>query len=188
MSDLVIGTDGFEKLLSKLDELPQTVFKDMGYALLTAVLLVEAVAKDNVHKNFKGKGTMAASISHKVLKVRGLALAGVVGTNLPYGAVHEFGATIEPKNTDWLTIPFTGVEGRAKDYQDTFFAWSKNNNLILFQRQGKGQDPKPLFVLVKKTEVPARPWLNPALEACRDRVTHIISEALERSLKNVAGK
>lgn len=187
MGDLVINTEGFQKLLDKLAELPKVVYKDMGYAILTATLMVEEAAKQNVHRIFHGKGQLAASITHKILKVKGLALTGVVGSSLPYATVHEFGATITPKNVSWLTIPFEGVTGRARDYENTFFAW-RNNHLILFQSQGKNAKPKALFTLVKQAEVPARPWLNPALNENKKHLEEIISGALERSLKNVAGK
>jgi phage gpG-like protein len=187
MADLALEADGFAKLLSKLDELPRHVYRDMGYTMLTLTLLVESVAKGNVKRNFKGIGTLAASITHKILKVAGLSVTGIVGTNLAYAAIHEFGGTVTPKNVDWLTIPFEGVQGRARDYSDTFFAWSRNHNLILFQRAGKGEKPRPLFVLVKKTEVPARPYLNPALMECKDTIVLRIGESVKRSLASVAG-
>jgi phage gpG-like protein len=187
VGDVYLESNGFKKLFEKINQLPQVVYKDMGETILTVTLLVEAAAKANVKKNFKGIGTLADSITHKILKVAGLAVTGVVGTNLAYAAIHEFGGTITPKNANWLTIPFAGVKGRARDYDNTFFAWSKNKHLILFQRVGK-DEVIPLFVLVKESEVPARPYLNPALEQNREIITQRIGEALKRSLERVTGK
>jgi len=190
MPDLNLELDGFQKLIEKLDELPRTIYKDLGYTILTMTLLVEEAAKARVKANFKGVGTLAASITHKIMKIAGLAVTGQVGTNLAYAAIHEFGGTIEPKNAKWLTIPFEGVKGRARDYQDTFFQWKKGaegQSLILFQNV-KGGDPVPLFVLVKKAEVPARPYLNPALKENAQLITQRIGEAVKRSLASVSGK
>jgi len=187
VADLELNLPEFKKLISKLDELPQDVYREMGYTILTVTLIVEAAAKEKIHRNFKGIGTLAASVTHQILKVAGLAVTGVVGTNLVYAAIHEFGGTITPKNADWLTIPFADVQGRAKDYTNTFFAWSKNHNLILFQRTGKGE-AKPLFVLVKKTEIPARPYLNPALTENKELIVQRVGESLKRSLERVARK
>lgn len=183
-----VEVEGFKELFKKLDELPKTVFKDMGEAVLSASLAVKASAKENIESNFHGIGTLASSVKHKIIKMGGLAVAGIVGTNLPYASIHEFGGTITPKNVEWLTIPFKGVTGRARDYQNTFFAWTKNNKLVMFQNQGKGTKPKPLFVLVKQSQIPARPWLNPALEKNRGHITTMIGSAIKRSLASVARK
>lgn len=190
MPDLNVEAEGFGKLIEKLDELPRTVYKDMGYTILAMTLLVKAAAAANIKRNFKGVGTLAASLGHKVLKLAGLAVTGVVGSNLAYAAIHEFGGTIEPKNVKWLTIPFEGIKGRARDYPDTFFEWQKGaegQRLILFQRNAGGK-PTPLFVLVKRVEVPARPYLNPALTENADLIGKRIGEAIKRSLESVAGK
>jgi phage gpG-like protein len=190
MADLNVGLEGFTKLIEKLGELPKTVHRDMGYTILAMTLLVEKDAKRRIEENFHGVGTLAASITHKILKLAGLAVTGVVGTNLKYAAIHEFGGTIEPKNTKWLTIPFEGVKGRARDYTDTFFQWQKGaegQRLILFQKNAGGK-PTPLFVLVKKAEILARPYLNPALTENAELITQRINEALTRSLESVARK
>lgn len=190
MADLDLNLEGMDKLMMKIDELTPAVKKDLGRTLLAMTLMVEADAKKRVKENFKGVGTLAASITHKILKVSGFPVSGQVGSKLAYAAIHEFGGTIEPKTAKWLTIPFEGVKGRARDYQDTFFRWKKGadgQQLILFQNV-KGGDPIPLFVLVKRVEIPARPYLNPALKQNEQHITERMNEALRRSLKIVAGK
>jgi HK97 gp10 family phage protein len=195
MADVVLETRGFNELISKLDRLPKVVFKDMGYAILTCALLVEATAKDNVKKAFhmvssaadvaKGGGHLADSIGHKILKVGGLAVTGVVGTNLVYAAIQEFGGTVKAKNVKYLTIPWDGVTGWAKDYKNTFVHESKAGNLIIFQRVSK-DEIKPLFTLKDQIEIPPRPYLNPAIKSNERRIIEIISDALNRSFASLA--
>jgi phage gpG-like protein len=189
VADLSVDLPDFQKLINKVEGLPAEVRKDMGKTILAVTLLVEKSAKAKVKSNFKGVGALAASITHKIMKLAGLSVAGQVGTNLAYAAIHEFGGTIEPKNAKWLTIPFEGVQGRARDYTDTFFRWKRGKegqSLILFQNV-KGGEPIPLFVLVKKAEIPARPYLNPALKENEQEIVKRISETLVRSLKRVSG-
>lgn len=98
-----------------------------------------------------------------------------------YAKIHEYGGTIKPVNSQWLTIPLEAAKtragvarGGARDYKNTFFATSKAGNLILFQRLGKSaggrqkrrtfvrngvrekSDIEPLFLLVKEVTIPAR--------------------------------
>lgn len=185
MADLVV--EGMDKLLEKLDQLAPEVKRTVGHEILTATLLVEQSAKQNIARNFHGKGTLAASVKHRLEKLSGLSLAGVVYSNLVYAAIHEFGGTIKPKDAKWLTIPFEGVQGRARDYQDTFFASTSAGNLVMFQKRGKDM-AVPLFLLVKQAEIPARPWLNPALESNREAVVGIIGNAVKEALASVAQK
>lgn len=190
MGDVIVENKGFEEMMRKMEAFPQEMRKEMGKAILAASLDVEAAAKKNVKEKFGGVGHLAASINHKILKSKGVPITGVIGTNLAYAAIHEHGGTIEPKNAKWLTIPFKGVVGKARDYTDTFFQWKKSdegNTLILYQNV-EGGKPIPLFVLVKKSQVPARPYLNPALTANKENVLNKINKAIERSLKNVARK
>lgn len=184
MADIVV--EGMDKLLKKLDQLTPEIKKTVGREILTATLLIEQSAKQNIARNFHGKGTLAASVKHRLEKFGGLSLAGVVYSNLVYAAIHEFGGTVTPKDAKWLTIPFEGVQGRAMDYQDTFFAKTASGNLVLFQK--RGGEAIPLFLLVKKAEIPARPWLNPALENNREAVTTIIGDAVKEALASVAQK
>jgi len=185
VADLVV--EGMDKLLEKLDQLTPEIKKTVGREILTATLLVEQSAKQNIARNFHGKGTLAASVKHRLEKISGLSLAGVVYSNLVYAAIHEFGGTIEPKNAKWLTIPFEGVQGRAMAYQDPFFARTLTGALVMFQKRGK-DEAVPLFLLVKQVEIPARPWLNPALENNREAVVGIIGNAVKEALASVAQK
>jgi len=89
----------------------------------------------------------------------------------PVARIHEHGTTgaggtmppIRPKRVKWLTIPLPGAfKGqsrgkalRAIRQQNTFFAWSKKHNLLMFRKNSK-TDIEPIFVLKKKVELKPR--------------------------------
>lgn len=90
------------------------------------------------------------------------------GTDTVYGAVMHFGAegknAIRPKRAQWLTLPMPGVKGRARDHQNTFFKRipsdiTGKDELYIFQNTKDG-GIKPLYHLVKKVEIPARPFMT----------------------------
>lgn len=80
------------------------------------------------------------------------------GTNLPYAGILQFGGTVTPTRGKYLTLPFPGVHGKARSYENTFVKKSKKGNLIIFQNMGGGQI-RPLFLLRKKVKIPSRPFL-----------------------------
>jgi phage gpG-like protein len=87
-----------------------------------------------------------------------------IGTDLIYSAVMHFGAqgknAIRPRKAKWLTIPFPGVDKPAREYSDTFVIFPlTGGNPIMFQKLPSGGF-LPLFTLVKKVEIPPRPYLT----------------------------
>jgi phage gpG-like protein len=76
------------------------------------------------------------------------------GTDLEYAAIHHFGGVIVPKRAKMLTLPFPGVDGRARDYENTFIA--KN---IIFQKLDGGGF-RPLFSLRMEVRMPDRPFMT----------------------------
>lgn len=75
------------------------------------------------------------------------------GTNLKYAAIHHYGGTVRPKGHPYLTLPFPGVTGKARDYNNTFFAKG-----VLFQKTGNRMY-KPLFLLKREVTIPSRPFM-----------------------------
>jgi len=106
---------------------------------------------------------------------------GVVGTNLVYGPVHEFGATIRPKTKKWLTIPFPGGgavtalgvgRGSAREFKNTFIA----NDIIFGQSTGKSDKIVPLFILKKSVTIKPRPFIRPAIDRNASNVRRVFLE------------
>lgn len=184
---MTLEIDGFKELAAKAGQLTPEVKKDLNKTMLVAALMVENAAKRNVQDKFNTKsGEFVGSIGHKLHRIQGFVQAVTVGTNIKYGSIHELGGTIEPRDAQWLTIPMPGITGYARDYQNTFFAISKNNNLVLFQNEGGSV--RPLFVLKKSIEIPARPYLGPALNENAAHLTKLIGDAVKRGLRRVSGK
>lgn len=89
-------------------------------------------------------------------------LQGMIGANVVYARIQEFGGTIVPKTSKYLAIPLpaalnangTPIRPSARDWTNTFVARSKAGNLIIFQkRAGKAV---PLYVLKSKVYIPPR--------------------------------
>jgi len=149
--------------------------------------VAQRLAKENVTGGGKAtnrlnvrSGRLRSSITKKVIS-KGTRHRGIIGSNVVYARIHEEGGVIKPVSAKYLTIPLQAaktragvVRGRARDFQDTFFRHSKSKNLILFQK--KGDEIIPLFLLVKRVEIPARPYLKPALEKVIPVVTQKIAE------------
>lgn len=76
------------------------------------------------------------------------------GTPEAFAGAHHFKTIIRPKRTKYLAIPYPGVEGRPRDYENTFFA-----KRSMFQSQESGP-PKLLFMLKDEVVNPARPFMT----------------------------
>ncbi len=123
-------------------------------------------------------GALAKSIGGKKIRnTSGINIvvgSGVFAPEVPYALIQELGGTVTPKRRDWLAIPFRGIKGFPREYQDTFFAHSKRGNLILFQKQGK--DKKPLFAMKKEVKVPASRWFSSVIGKQKEKLAAMLSE------------
>ena len=90
----------------------------------------------------------------------------IVGSNLKYARIHQFGGTIKPKNAKYLTVPLTQEARKGskalgtRKYLDNLKAkgWS------VFVRKGiifakKGNKLKALFALKDSVEIPQRTFV-----------------------------
>ena len=83
----------------------------------------------------------------------------ITPTSMTYGtpsglsAIHHFGGEIKPKRAKYLALPYPGVKGRPREYQNTFF-----RGMTLYQTTAEGL--KPLFFLKDKVTIPARPHIT----------------------------
>jgi len=130
--------------------------------------------KTNIRGRFLkvGTGKLWRSIGRKFIR-KGEASEVVIGTNVsgkeydvPYASAHEEGATIRPKNKQWLTIPLAGYKGTAANIpkDKSFFLRTVTGNLLLCEKTGKtGKAWKARFMLVKQVRLPARRWFTKSL-------------------------
>ena len=98
---------------------------------------------------------------------------------MPYAAIQEFGGIITPKNRQFLAIPTQEnrrrdgspivTTGQLRTLQKLGLAFIANGTI--FQRVlGKNQPPQAMFILRKSVDIPARPFLRPALVAKQDDI------------------
>ena len=179
--------EGTDRLRAALD--PAKFQKTMVSALTKSAAKVQKHAVQNLKDGSsvaRVRGGLMQSVASIVDASR---LIARVGTNLVYGPVHEYGATIRPKRGKFLVFPMPVNEARqnvrgtrlAKGWQKTM-KWRRRASL------GKGMGGVTIsgdvvMVFAKKVTIPPRPWLGPAL---RDESAHIIEtfrETLERSLR-----
>jgi hypothetical protein len=115
--------------------------------------------------------------------IRGGMLAG---QGLPYPPVHEFGATITPKNSQYLAIPleealtaagvakFAPRDAEAAGYK-TFF----RGKILYGVKDGILY---PLFVMVTSVTIPARPTVGPTLDRNKDWIVERLKKATDEAV------
>jgi hypothetical protein len=127
---------------------------------------------------WRKSGHLALSTNGRVLRTpTGLRIilgSGVFAPEVPYAVLQEEGGTIRPKRAKWLAIPFRGVKGFPREYNDTFFARSKRGNLIMFQKRGK--DKEPLFAMKKEVKVQASRWFSSVIGKQKEKLAAMLSE------------
>lgn len=192
--------DGIKLLRRAEGELPAEIkrivkeitFNDMLFrAQKNAKQLLNRNTTGNLSSNIKPFIQIIGSIINAGLKVD--------LNRIPGARIHELGGVIKPVKAKALTIPFPGVKGFARDFENTFIAKG-----IIFQRLGKtktgrrrrrttqfgfkvgkfkfkgGLQPiRPLFILKKSVTIPARPYLRPALEATIPEIVKAIKAIKE---------
>lgn len=82
----------------------------------------------------------------------------VVGTNVKYAAIHQFGGVIRAKNGPFLAIPITGAArqaGSPRNMPDLHVAQTLKGQFFLADGKGVTQ-----FLLRRQVTIPARPYLG----------------------------
>lgn len=92
---------------------------------------------------------------------------------------HEFGATIRPKRSKWLTIPLIrAAKGkRASDFGDLFFYKPRNADYAFLGRE-RGKDMENVFLLVKSITIPERSFIRTGYDENVDKITNKIESML----------
>jgi phage gpG-like protein len=109
-----------------------------------------------------------------------------ISVGVKYGRIHEFGGKIVPKTARALTIPFPGITGRARDYQNTWLYRRSGMNPVIMQRLssplGRKTSYRPLFTLVKSVTIPARPYILPSFKKTKGQLAAGLEKAIGESL------
>lgn len=155
---VVIGQD---ELLRKFRGMGEAVQgKNLGRVAMIGGWVIRDAARDNI----KDQGlirtrTLSRSLDAEISEQSATRAAVDIGTNLEYGAIHEFGGTIKPKTSRYLAIPVGERTGSPLKYSDLKVRKTGKGNLVLVDGSGGVQ-----YVLKSSVEIPARPYLRPAID------------------------
>jgi phage gpG-like protein len=194
--ELKIDKADVDRVINKLAQLDPKRKDDIAYkSFVDATAFIEQQLKMNISgKILKVRsGRLHTSIG-SIVDDSGNQLHGIIGSGVrqgqrvPYADIHETGGTITPKRVNWLTIPLRAAltpagmpRGRARDFENTFFAYSKAGNLILFQLKGK--KAVALFLLKKSVTIPARRYMSITAEECAGQIADIMINRIDKELQ-----
>lgn len=154
---LKIEMRGTKEAIAELRGLSAKVKAALQKALKRAAVLVESEAKRIIYRGrpdhlIGRSGRLRQSITHEVMDT-----SAAVGTNVVYARIHEEGGTtsphvIRPVNAQALAFQVGG---------NTVFA---------------------AFVNHPGSQIPARPYLKPALDSQEDTIRDLMEDAVEKVL------
>lgn len=128
---------------------------------LKAAHEVQAKAKINVHQKLnttgKAKGTLSRSVT--VLSNRN-KLQAEIGPSVIYGRIHEFGGVIKPVKGEYLWFRLPGAQA---------ISYSKSGSVKA------GATAEGHLIRVKQVTIPARPYLQPALDEIEPKIEGMIN-------------
>lgn len=187
MARVVVRSEGLARVIASFNGVEARAKQNWGR---TAYSEGARAATEIARRYNKRSGALARSYGHRVEMLSRLVRLEV-GTIQPgssdkvlsYAAAQEFGATIRPRNRQYLTIPLAAAKtaagvarGSARDYPNTFIAKG-----IIFQRQAGGP-PLPLFKLAKQVKIKGTGIATAAVLDAHRRIESRVAEDFERAL------
>lgn len=187
------------KQLAEIKALMQKISTLKSHEIITSFQRACLVLENRVKVNISGdvlktrSGRLRQSIGTMVSEKEGM-LAGNIGSGqrtgkpVVYANILETGGVIRPVKRQWLTIPTEYAKARsgagnikALEIKQSFFARSKNGNLILFD--GAHRTPIPMFVLKKRVKIPAKHYLTISVTQGQQEAYNQIVRGLSEVLK-----
>ncbi len=119
-------------------------------------------------------GNLRNSIDFEVMPEKQLAR---ILANTEYAAIQELGGEIKPVMKKALTIPIhpSAKNKQASDFDDLFMIKKDGLHPILARKTPGGRKIIPMFLLVSKVNMPAQPYLRPAVYENLDKITEIFA-------------
>ena len=166
--------DEIKKALERLADRVAPDSRPMKITLIRIATQIVNTAKRNVRQVLTMRsGKLVRSIDFRLVK------GGVeIGTfGVPYGRIHEFGGVITPRRRRFLTIPADKpfVNRSALSFDLKFGRIPKKGGKpYLITQQGSAA-----YRLVKRVEIPARPFLGPAIKVNEGVAIHLLERLLD---------
>lgn len=124
----------------------------------------------------------------------GAATVSVGGPGVPYAAIHEFGGTVRPVSSKFLTIPFAaryaGTRARESDLSygvDPVWGRVLARAGAAPSADGAYEESDIAFLLRRQARIPARPYFAPAIEkvTAQPSVRKVMQDLIGRQKLNV---
>lgn len=138
---------------------PKAVDRGLEAGIRAATIDIQGQAKRYLEGEVLNRrtGRLWRSIHADTFRRMG-RVVGIVGTNVKYAAIHEFGGTIRPKSaTGFLVFERAGRNEKTGRFQTT-------------------------TVFAKEVRIPARPYLSRAFAVRKKVVSDLIVKAVKREL------
>lgn len=177
--DIKINSNAKE-LAEELEDNVKAYKKQLKFQVFRAMTLLEAEVKQQIRSKaglHVRTGALLNSVTSSVSEsLDGLITGEVKSSGVKYAATHEFGATIVPKNKQFLAIPIGDnrrSDGMPKVTTKDLMAMGKGKSFIrkgiIFMKEDGG-GIKAMFALRKSVVIPARPFFSTALAAKKDTI------------------
>jgi len=155
----IIIKQNLAKKISDLEKSGKDINKLLPSTIFRALSLIETQIKQNIRTTFTNRsGTLFNSIQ-KDIKIDGNVVTGSVGPEgVPYAAIHEFGGTIPER----FVAPRNKLALKFSSGGKTFF--SKGHTIPSF-------------------DMPARPYIQPAVDKWIPFITEDLSLMIEKELE-----
>ena len=149
----------------------------------------EYYAKGNATRKLRVRtGRLRSSLKGKPLLINRREFAISLSSDVEYAPTHEFGATLTPKRSKFLTIPVKKelkTKAGAQRYPSarsvpglTYGKTAKGQPVLVHQLTGD-----VWYVLSQKVDVEARPFMRPALKRVVKNMRPDIKDALSGAIK-----
>ncbi len=126
--------------------------------------------------------------SHIITEFKNRSVKAVIGTKVKYARVHEFGATLHPKTSQALTVPFPGNVGHydlARNLMKTGMTFIKKDVIFLKERGAGGRFKGiiPIYILKKHVTIPARPFVSYVITTYGDQIVGLLGNHVKMAIK-----
>jgi len=188
-------TSGFQAVEKILKRAPTEVNRNISAVMLSSLNDLRTEINHNLDKQlykstsgaFQKSGRKFTQFLRNGLATKTkegknpFSLEGLVGVfGVLYARVQEFGAIIKPKRKKFLTIPmqpkYVGQSARGFKLDAIFYKGGKSGRLI-------DQRGDTAYLLLKRVEIPARPFVTPAFKELKPKIDKNIKASITGALK-----
>lgn len=181
----VSGSSNADEIAKELRDQLNAYKKNLRTQVFRALTTLEGEILNNIRSasglNVR-TGALLNSVgtSKKVVTNSDGSVTGQIGSvGVPYARIHELGGTVTAKNKQFLAIPTDEnrkrdgspivTTGELRTLQKLGLSFIANG--VIFEKKfPTDENPVAMFILRKSVNIPARPYLSPAVEAKKEQI------------------